>query len=127
VVEVGRPFKARTGGGREFSFPEGRYIYIGKASRGLAARLERHLGIRRRRRFWHVDYLLEKAEVVEVWVFPLEKGECSLARDLEREGGERRRWRGFGSSDCRCPGHLVFLGKKKPGQPAEVRTALRLR
>lgn len=94
----------------------GYYAYVGRARRGLAARLARHARSRRRgkRLFWHVDYFLELADLEEIWVLPLAAGECALAASLEESGGERGGLAGFGSSDCRCPGHLLFFGGRKP-------------
>ncbi len=92
----------------------GYYAYVGRASKGLRERLRRHLGMKIKKRHWHIDYLLEIAPAVEIWVYPLSVGECDIARELVRRGGEREGLRGFGSSDCRCPGHLVYLGEGNP-------------
>ena len=98
---------------------EGYYAYVGRAKRGLPARLARHVRREGKRLYWHVDFLLEKAWLEEIWVFPLRAGECELARRLEAEGASRETLRGFGSSDCRCPGHLLFLGKRRRRPPQE--------
>ena len=98
----------------------GYYAYVGRAKRGLPARLARHARVKGKRLRWHMDYLLEKASLEEIWVFSLRTGECELARRLEAEGGSRKGLRGFGSSDCRCPGHLLYLGKVRPGPPLQT-------
>ena len=115
-----------TGGESEITFPAGYYVYFGSARGGLSARVGRHL--KREKRFhWHIDYLLQFAEVVEVWYSPegaeVEWGE---RKEVKGAGGVRKKeclWcqvargmpqgqiliPGFGSSDCRCPAHLVYF------------------
>jgi len=90
-------------------FRRGFYAYVGSALGGLQGRVARHLRRKKRRR-WHIDYLLEHAHVKEVLTIPVEaKGEprleCTLARSLA-EG--LYTIEGFGSSDCRCKGHLFY-------------------
>ncbi len=104
---------------------QGFYAYVGKAGRGLAARLERHARSHDKRPHWHVDYLLEEAPLREIWVFSLSRGECPLAADLESAGGSREGLKGFGSSDCRCRGHLLYLGAKRPEPPREALNVFR--
>jgi len=99
-----------------YDLPAGYYLYVGSAlgPGGLAGRVGRHL----RRRVgaycirplrWHIDYLLEIAEVFEVWAEPgTERMECAWARRLLEAGG-RVIVPGFGASDCRCPAHLVYF------------------
>lgn len=89
---------------------EGLYLYVGSAlgSAGLS-RLTRHWQLycgQRRKRHWHIDYLL----AVGAWrgAYWQEAGpgaECDLARALGRCLAVVP---GFGSSDCRCPGHLFY-------------------
>ena len=84
-------------------FPAGAFWYVGSARRGLAARIARHTR-RSKKLHWHIDYLLARARLVRVWVWPeTTLSECELT---ERLGGERAVPR-FGASDCRCPGHLL--------------------
>ncbi|MBA7469869.1 hypothetical protein ES707_05144 [subsurface metagenome] len=133
-----------TGGESEITFPAGYYVYFGSARGGLSTRVGRHL--KREKRFhWHIDYLTQSAEVMEVW-YALEGKEAEWReRKEEVEWGEQEKevkWRerkevkgaggvrkkeclwcqvgrgmpqgripvpGFGSSDCRCPAHLVYF------------------
>jgi len=133
------------GGENEITFPAGYYVYLGSARGGLSARVGRHLK-REKRCYWHIDYLIQFAEVVEVWYSP-EEGEAEWGeRKEEVESGERTGVKGvggirkkvkgvggvlkkeclwcqvargmpqgqtlipgFGSSDCRCPAHLVYF------------------
>ena len=99
---------------------KGYYSYIGRAERGLPARLARHARREGKRLRWHIDYLLEAADVKEAWIFPLHVGECALARRLEEEGASREDLGRFGASDCRCPGHLLYMGRRRPSRPADA-------
>lgn len=57
-----------------FLFKEGLYIYIGRAGRGLPARLRRHYKRRKTAR-WHIDYLtrLFSVRIEEVLIFPVRR------------------------------------------------------
>jgi len=108
---VAEPVTLRIGRLGTHEFPAGYYAYAGSAlgPGGLAARVGRHLR-REKRLHWHIDYLLEAAEVVDVRVEPgSERRECEWARRLLAAGGAVVA-PGFGASDCRCATHLVFLG-----------------
>ncbi|MDY6794328.1 MAG: GIY-YIG nuclease family protein [Actinomycetota bacterium] len=95
----------------------GWYAYVGRARRGLGARLARHFRREGKTLRWHVDYLLRGTRLEEAWVFPLEAGECETARSLEEGGASREGLERFGASDCRCSGHLLFMGGEKPRPP----------
>ncbi len=85
----------------------GRYVYLGSALGGLRARVARHRRTEKRRH-WHVDYLLERGTVAEVWIaLSAESLECLLAAHLAANPGGSLAIPRFGASDCRCPGHLV--------------------
>ena len=91
-------------------FPAGYYLYCGSAQGGLEGRLRRHLR-REKRVHWHVDYLLAVGRVAGAWVLPgREHVECAWARLAVDLPGARLAVAGFGSSDCRCRGHLVYWG-----------------
>lgn len=98
----------------------GYYAYVGRARRGLAARLARHARREGKALRWHIDYLLRAAGLKEAWIFPLGAGECAVARRLEERGAVRGGLEGFGASDCRCPGHLLYMGRRRPTLPADV-------
>jgi Uri superfamily endonuclease len=97
--------------GRQF-LAAGYYVYCGSAqgSGGLRARVARHV-LGGGRVHWHVDYLRQVAEPASVWLWPGAPCtfECDLAAALGALPGAARAVAGFGSSDCRCPGHLVAL------------------
>ncbi len=92
-----------------FDFPHGYYLYAGSALGGLRARVKRHFR-KEKKLHWHIDYLLEQAKIIEVWaVLSEERLECHLARAARTLPGATVPVSGFGSSDCRCPAHLVHL------------------
>lgn len=96
------------------TFPAGWYVYVGSALGGLGPRLRRHAR-RVKPRHWHVDALREVAALVAVVVrVGTERQECAAAARLARVPGASRPVRGFGASDCRCPGHLVYGGVTDP-------------
>ena len=99
---------------------DGYYAYVGRAKRGLPARLARHARREGKRLRWHIDYLLEAADLKEAWILPLKLGECTLARRIEKDGASRDGLKGFGASDCRCPGHLLYMGRHRPSRPANT-------
>jgi len=93
----------------EILFPRGIYAYVGSAMGpgGLRARIMRHLR-HEKRKFWHIDFLLGEASIIEVIIIPApERLECRIARFLIERGV--RYVPRFGSSDCRCPSHLFVV------------------
>jgi len=97
-----------------FTFPAGYYLYVGSAlgPGGLEARLARHCRRDKKLR-WHIDYLLEHAQLVQVWsVASTDKLECLWAQTARGLPGAEIPVHGFGSSDCRCPSHLIYLARK---------------
>lgn len=95
---------------RWISFQPGLYGYAGSAlgTGGLAARLKRHTS-GAGRRHWHIDYLLPHARLLGALAREdAQRLECACAAWANRRA--QTCIRGFGSSDCACPGHLVFFG-----------------
>lgn len=103
-----------------FQMPAGWYLYSGSARGpgGLAARLGRH---RRRlgsakRAHWHIDYLRDQATWGGAWArCTRERLECCWAQAFCQLPGARLVVPGFGASDCKCPGHLVYV-PELPGE-----------
>jgi Uri superfamily endonuclease len=96
-----------------FLFPAGRYVYTGSALNGVETRLARHQR-QIKKLHWHIDYLLRYAQLMTIRVFPTpQKIECALNRQTLGRPGARVIAKGFGSGDCRCPSHLVFLGRSE--------------
>jgi Uri superfamily endonuclease len=105
-----------------FTFPAGYYLYVGSAlgPGGLEARLARHRRRDKKLR-WHIDYLLEHAQLVEVWsAASTQKMECLWAQAAQELPGGEIPVSGFGSSDCRCPSHLIYLARKPTYDELEI-------
>ncbi len=101
-----------------FLFRRGEYAYVGSAMGGLDARVARHLRAEKKRH-WHIDYLLERASVTEVLEYESPtRIECELSDALAGGATVTMPVQGFGSSDCRCPSHLHYLGER--AQAAEI-------
>ena len=92
------------------SFKPGVYVYVGSAlgPGGLRARLSRYMA-GTGSQHWHIDYLLSAADVLGAVVRgDGQRHECQWADWLRSR--ETECVRRFGSSDCRCKGHLFYLG-----------------
>ncbi|NLN93947.1 MAG: DNA/RNA nuclease SfsA [Candidatus Hydrogenedens sp.] len=104
VLELKKDCRITIGALGEISFKAGYYLYAGSALGKLSARVARHK--RPLKRFhWHIDYLRQKAKVVDA--FPIRSSEdieCLLAQDLRKL--YEQPVLAFGSSDCSCPTHL---------------------
>ncbi len=96
-------------------FLPGIYLYVGRAKSNLPARLRRHFK-RKKKRFWHIDYLLNdnKVKIKEALVFPGEFEECQLAQRIQKALKHSIfPLKKFGSSDCNCISHLIYLAQTK--------------
>ncbi len=121
LLRVSEPVDLAVGALGVKHFPKGLYSYTGSAlgiNQNLRTRVARHLRAVKKRR-WHIDYLLEHAEVLGVVYCAYNKRlECSVVHVLGRKGHARVVVQGFGSSDCSqgCPTHLYHhygLGMEK--------------
>ena len=111
VIDLPESVNLEVGRLGTFEFPAGLYLYCGSAMNGLEGRIRRHLR-QDKKRHWHVDYLTAEAKVTEVWwLTSNERWECRWAEAIASMGGEEVA-RGFGSSDCRCPTHLLRLNNE---------------
>ena len=89
-------------------------MYTGSALNGLESRIARH---RRRRKTlrWHIDYLLEVAEIVAAVEVPTRRRlECARNRRVLAAAGARVIARGFGAGGCQCEAHLAYFGDVCP-------------
>ena len=90
-------------------FPGGFYLYVGSGMGGLFARVRRHIEKSGKLR-WHIDYLRRNTKPVEVWyVISDQRLECGWVNTAAGMPGARTPVRGFGSSDCGCPSHLLHF------------------
>ena len=117
VIFVPSTILLKIGGLGERKVEKGYYAYtgsaLGRGSSDLAGRISRHLRKRKRRR-WHIDYLLcsEKAEIQAVLVMITEKRmECEINQHLIRNLNPEVPIPNFGSSDCmmKCKSHLLYF------------------
>ena len=105
IIELKRDSAISVGRLGKVPFQKGFYAYVGSAMGGLTQRISRHLR-KEKTIHWHIDYLLEKAKVVGVFVCTTnEKLECLFAGKLAEEFESIQ---GFGASDCNCLSHLFF-------------------
>ena len=105
IISVGKDTKVNVGALGSIFFERGLYAYVGSAQNGLEKRVQRHLK-KAKRKFWHIDYLLDDDAVRVVKVFCKEADkseECRNARKLSEKGIAVKR---FGCSDCGCVSHL---------------------
>jgi Uri superfamily endonuclease len=110
----------RVGSLGKIYFPAGRYAYVGSAMGGFKSRLPHHFRKSKKPR-WHIDYLLQKATISSVVLSEsLERNECTIAKALMKHF---QCIVGFGSSDCKCKGHLFFL-QNRIGTELRISTIL---
>lgn len=89
----------------DLDFKKGYYVYVGSAQSGLEARIDRHLR-EAKKNHWHIDYFLDNAEIIDVYVSNGDKEEeCRIAEYLSSKLYEID---DFGCSDCSCSSHLFF-------------------
>jgi Uri superfamily endonuclease len=128
LILLDRDATIRVGALGRVRFPEGVYAYVGSAMSGIEGRVERHLRKVKRRR-WHIDHLLSVARVVTVVSIPAQsrEAECAVAAGLLGSPGTEVVVEGFGSSDCRCPSHLIrFSGVEHERLLEEAATRISL-
>jgi Uri superfamily endonuclease len=125
LLELSTPETISVGRLGVLDFDPGLYAYTGSAHGpgGLAARLGRHLKRAKRCR-WHIDYLRLAAPVAGVWaVWGRGAGgltECRLAQRLVRGLPFQHPVKGFGSSDCTCPSHLLYWPLPAQNRPGAI-------
>ena len=110
-IMLRRPIDIGIGALGVIHLTRGMYIYTGRASRGLRARVLRHVQ-GAKRLHWHIDYLLAEgtARIEKVTLASTNpEDECRVNC---RTADDWVATPGFGSSDCRsgCPGHLWMVG-----------------
>lgn len=108
VMRLARDLRVRAGALGVQELPAGAYVYCGSAlgPGGLRARVRRHVE-GARRLHWHIDSLLRRAGVQEVWIRTgAQRLECEWASALDSLAEFDCPAPGFGASDCRCRAHL---------------------
>ena len=92
----------------------GWYVYVGSAfgPGGVRARLAHHRKLATKPH-WHIDHLRPHTVLQRAWyTFDPARREHEWAGVLLQLPGAEVPLPGFGSSDCRCPSHLVRLGRQ---------------
>lgn len=110
LLVLDAPTEQRVGRLGNIRFDSPFYLYFGSAfgPGGLRARLSHHLH-RPGRLHWHVDYLRQAASVLAAWYSEdSARLECVWAEAASAFRGASL-VPGFGSSDCRCPSHLLAV------------------
>lgn len=110
VMRLSKPTRLTVGRLGIFHFPTGYYLYVGSALAGFAGRINRHLKKKKKRR-WHIDYLLEVSEIlwVDLYETSSHEDECRLNKAVSKLPNAKIICAKFGSSDCRCRAHLHFF------------------
>jgi len=98
---------------KKFILKRGYYVYVGSAMNSLEGRVLRHF--RQKKRFhWHIDYLLDKARIIEAYLIPSNvkiEENLSMALDSHAVGVN-----GFGASDVPTKTNLYYFGNNPPGE-----------
>lgn len=111
ILRLGKPAQMQIGKLGAFEFNPGFYVYVGSAfgPGGLVSRVERHRKVNKTCH-WHIDYLRRRCRLTAIWYMVSSiRREHDWARVLAEKKGALISVPGFGSSDCRCPSHLVFF------------------
>ena len=109
IIQVGEDIDVDVGALGKIAFIKGLYAYVGSAQTNLEQRIKRHFRSEKRK-FWHIDYLLENeaAKIVKVLFKKANKAEeCKIAKVIDERGEPIG---GFGCSDCNCKSHLFHIG-----------------
>ena len=110
VIKVSQKIKLKSE--KHWVLEPGKYLYIGRASRNLKARIERHRK-RTKKNHWHIDYITTNVSAIikNVLIFPdKSEKECSIVQELIKSSDLSVPILGFGNSDCirGCPAHLIM-------------------
>ena len=109
IIQVDKDADVNVGALGKLTFEKGLYAYVGSAQTNLEKRIRRHFR-KEKRKFWHVDYLLDNAaaKITTVFFKNADKSEeCETAKIINERG---RAISGFGCSDCNCNSHLFRIG-----------------
>jgi Uri superfamily endonuclease len=111
ITRLREDSKIRIGKLGELEFQKGYYCYVGSAlgkSMNIENRTKWHERLAREKEGnlkWHIDYFLTNPNVSLDGIIVFENGdECKISNILKKDVAETIR--NFGSSDCKCNGHL---------------------
>ena len=107
LIELAFDCELTIGALGERQLAAGWYAYVGSAfGPGGFSRIDRHRRVATEgidRPHWHIDYLLERGELVDSYRAPDRRIECHTARQLPGTLID-----GVGASDCSCDSHLRY-------------------
>lgn len=110
LIKLNSDKKLKIGALGKFNFPRGYYVYSGSAKRNFSKRIYRH--IKKKKKYkWHIDYLLKAGKIIQIKKLSDLWDECNIHKSTLRFYDGKELIEGFGSSDCNCKSHLIFLGK----------------
>lgn len=110
LIFINKDIKIKIGKLGKINFNKGHYFYVGSAQNNLEKRIKRH-ELKRKKKHWHIDYLLSYKNVKIKDIFYKiagKKWECKTAFLLSKFCDPVLC---FGSSDCKCKGHLLKVNK----------------
>jgi len=108
LIKINKNIQEKIGSLGRIKFDKGTYVYIGSAQNNLEKRISRHLS-RNKKKFWHIDYLLNNTAVKILKIFYKRAGrpeECKIAKNLSKSSHFIPN---FGCSDCNCKSHLFKI------------------
>ncbi len=116
LLKVERKISLNVGRLGPFSFPQGYYVYTGRAKGRVVARIQRHMRKEKRLR-WHIDYLtsVPGVKLIKAIIHKSKaERECEINKMICKLSGAKILISGFGSSDCQsgCESHLVYFREK---------------
>jgi Uri superfamily endonuclease len=112
IIHLDKNINVNVGALGRTAFTKGLYAYVGSAQTNLEQRIKRHFRSEKRK-FWHIDYLLDNdaAKIVKVFFKKANKTEeCKTAKAIGKKG---KPIDGFGCSDCNCKSHLFHIKNYK--------------
>lgn len=116
VIFIPEDIKISVGSLGTIPFKEGYYFYVGSAmgvsgSATLINRVKRHvLPPEKKKIHWHIDYLVqnENSLITKIILIPSsQRLECIIAQEIGSISDDIIE--NFGSSDCNCKSHLLYL------------------
>ena len=113
ILFLPRARRIEVGALGRLAFKPGLYFYVGSGGSSPAKRIARHVR-RGKKRFWHIDYLLENENVSVEAVIAAETNEnmeCDLNQSMKKILEAKIPVKGFGASDCQknCGSHLLYF------------------
>lgn len=112
LIKVKRNLKIKIGALGVKEFPSGYYLYVGSGRKNLMERIKRHLKMKKKK-FWHIDYLLSQKDVSIFDIYLCEKTETEIVKLTLNRSNLKPHIKGFGSSDTNNKTHLFYTKFKK--------------